>query len=193
MSLLGVAPDRVYIVKPMSPWAGCALAAPFHPCRPNITRSGERTAVSLCCTCPGVTPGGRYPLSLPCGARTFLIWVLSVPIRGCPPRSRIYCTSWGGKSQMSCKFFSERIYYIICLPVQLSITYTNWDLKREVRAPNNTVIPNQCAHWCGNLHRIPGSLSSYIPLFCTICHNLLTKIGSSNRGIATPGKRTGSQ
>ena len=86
-------------------------------------------AVSLCCTCPGVTPGGRYPLSLPCGARTFLIWVLSVPIRGCPPRSRIYCTSWGGKSQMSCKFFSERIYYIICLPVQLSITYTNWNLQ----------------------------------------------------------------
>ena len=85
-------------------------------------------AVSLCCTCPGVAPGGRYPLSLPCGARTFLIWVLSVPIRGCPPRSRIYCTSWGGKSQMSCKFFSERIYYIICLPVRLSITYTNWNL-----------------------------------------------------------------
>ena len=27
----GVAPDRVYIIKPMSPWAGCALAAPFHP------------------------------------------------------------------------------------------------------------------------------------------------------------------
>ena len=29
-------------------------------------------AVSLCCTCPEVTLGGRYPLSLPCGARTFL-------------------------------------------------------------------------------------------------------------------------
>ena len=29
--LHGVAPDRVYIVKPMSPWAGCALTAPFHP------------------------------------------------------------------------------------------------------------------------------------------------------------------
>ena len=101
-------------------------------------------AVSLCCTCPGVTPGGRYPLSLPCGARTFLIWVLSVPIRGCPPRSRIYCTSWGGKSQMSCKFFSERIYYIICLPVQLSITYTNWEF---VEFP---VIASQCAHWRGN-------------------------------------------
>ncbi len=69
--------DRVYIVKPMSPWAGCALTAPFHPFRPA-------PEVSLCCTCPGVAPGGNYPLSLPCGARTFLIWVLSVPIRGCP-------------------------------------------------------------------------------------------------------------
>ena len=61
--LHGVAPDRVYIVKPMSPWAGCALTAPFHP---------YLAAVYLCCTCPGVTPGGHYPLSLPCGARTFL-------------------------------------------------------------------------------------------------------------------------
>ena len=29
-------------------------------------------AVSLCCTFPEVAFGGRYPLSLPCGARTFL-------------------------------------------------------------------------------------------------------------------------
>ena len=61
--LHGVAPDRVYIVEPISLWAGCALTAPFHP---------YLTAVYLCCTCPRVTPGGRYPLSLPCGARTFL-------------------------------------------------------------------------------------------------------------------------
>ena len=32
LSLHGVAPDRVYIVKPISLWAGCALTAPFHPC-----------------------------------------------------------------------------------------------------------------------------------------------------------------
>ena len=41
-------------------------------------------AVSLCCTFPQIALGGRYPLSLPCGARTFLIWNLSVSIRGCP-------------------------------------------------------------------------------------------------------------
>ena len=70
--------DRVYSVKPMLPWAGWALTPPFHP------YSFKEWAVSLCCTCPEVTLGGRYPLSLPCGARTFLIWVLSVPIRGCP-------------------------------------------------------------------------------------------------------------
>ena len=33
----------------------------------------QSTAVSFCCTFPRVAPGGCYPLSLPCGARTFLI------------------------------------------------------------------------------------------------------------------------
>ena len=47
--------DRVYIVKPMLPWAGWALTPPFHP---------YLSAVYLCCTCPEVTLGGRYPLSL---------------------------------------------------------------------------------------------------------------------------------
>ena len=30
-------------------------------------------AVYFCCTFPGVASGGRYPLSLPCEARTFLM------------------------------------------------------------------------------------------------------------------------
>lgn len=34
---------------------------------------GHKTAVYLCCTIPKVTLGGRYPLSLPCAARTFLM------------------------------------------------------------------------------------------------------------------------
>ena len=34
-------------------------------------------AVSLCCTFPQIALGGRYPLSLPCGARTFLTRGLS--------------------------------------------------------------------------------------------------------------------
>ena len=112
MLLHGVAPDRVYIVKPMSPWAGWALTPPFHP---------YLSAVYLCCTCPKVTLGGRYPLSLPCGARTFLIRCLSACVRGCPTWSREYCTANKPKCQMSCKFFSYTIYYKLnnchCEPV----------------------------------------------------------------------------
>ena len=86
--------DRVYIVKPMLPWAGWALTPPFHP---------YLTAVYLCCTCPGVTPGRRYLLSLPYEARTFLICSLSARIRGCPTRSRKYCTLSGRKCQIPLK------------------------------------------------------------------------------------------
>ena len=57
-------------------------------------------AVYLCCTFPEVAFGGRYPLSLPCGARTFLINGLSA----CPTRlsgllAGSYCTGWRRKSQ----------------------------------------------------------------------------------------------
>ena len=40
-------------------------------------------AVYLCCTFPEVAFGGRYPLSLPCGARTFLMDGLSACPRDC--------------------------------------------------------------------------------------------------------------
>ena len=43
----GVAPDRVYIVKPMSPWAGCALTAPFHPCRLRVSAGGGISLLHL--------------------------------------------------------------------------------------------------------------------------------------------------
>ena len=39
---------------------------------PLPRRRKAHKAVSLCCTFPRVAPGGCYPLSLPCGARTFL-------------------------------------------------------------------------------------------------------------------------
>ena len=94
--------DRVYSVKPMLPWAGWALTPPFHP---------YLAAVSFCCTCPEVTLGGRYPLSLPCGARTFLIRSFSACVRGCPTWSRKYCNRNRNKCQTSCKFFSGKVYY----------------------------------------------------------------------------------
>ena len=62
----GVAPDRVYIV-PMLPWGWVSSYLTFPPLP-------VKPAVSLCCTFPGIAPGGRYPLSLPCGARTFLTY-----------------------------------------------------------------------------------------------------------------------
>ena len=44
---------------------------------------------------------------------------------------------------------------------RLPYALTNWGFAEESAAPNNTVIPNQCSHWCGNLHQISGCLSSY--------------------------------
>ena len=59
-------------------------------------------------------------------------------------------------------------------------------MARKNRASNNIVIPNQCAHWCGNLHRISGYLSSYRSFFPAVFRNSSTKRGTSIRGIATP-------
>ena len=75
-----------------------------------FTLTGRSPAVSLCCTCPEVALGGRYPLSLPYGARTFLTRSLSAFARGCPTRSRKYCTPIGSGCQMSCKFFLSPLY-----------------------------------------------------------------------------------
>ena len=83
----GVAPDRVYS-DGQSPAIGCALTTPFHP----YWRSEAPLAGDLCCTFPEVAFGGCYPLSLPCGARTFLMTGLSAWPRDCLFSSRNYCT-----------------------------------------------------------------------------------------------------
>ena len=49
----------------------------------TLTVSAAPTAVYLCCTFPQIALGGRYPLSLPCGARTFLMDGLSAWPRDC--------------------------------------------------------------------------------------------------------------
>ena len=64
----GVAPDRVYRI-PMLPWESVSSYLAFPPLPRRRKRRG---AVFLCCTFPEVAFGGRYPLSLPYGARTFL-------------------------------------------------------------------------------------------------------------------------
>ena len=65
------------------------LAFPPLPAAPQ----SPQPAVYLCCTFPEVAFGGRYPLSLPCGARTFLMKSLSAHPRGCPAylRKLFYC------------------------------------------------------------------------------------------------------
>ena len=85
----GVAPDRVYS-GPMLPWGRVSsyLAFPPLPAKP---------AVSLCCTIPEVAFGGRYPLSLPYGARTFLIDGLSACPRDCLAYSQIILADNAGK------------------------------------------------------------------------------------------------
>ena len=66
---VGVAADRVYR-PPMLPWGAVSSYLAFPPLP---RRAGPGAAVYLCCTIPRVAPGGRYPLSLPCAARTFLM------------------------------------------------------------------------------------------------------------------------
>ena len=58
--------------------------------------------------------------------------------------------------------------------------------KLEFVGPLERVIANQCARWCGNLHRIPSSLSSYMPFFCTVFRNSSMRSSTSIQGIATP-------
>ena len=64
-----------------------AFTSPFH-----LYPIGRTDKVGyFCCTFPGVASGGRYPLSLPCGARTFLISApFGIPIRGSPAYSISY-------------------------------------------------------------------------------------------------------
>jgi len=52
----------------------------------------DPTAVYFCCTFPEVAFGGRYPLSLPCGARTFLMTGLSALPRDCLAYSPVHFT-----------------------------------------------------------------------------------------------------
>ena len=67
----------------------------------TLTTAQRAVAVSLCCTCPEVAFGGRYPLSLPCGARTFLTDRLSPCPRDCLIYSRyVLYPSRAGKSTL---------------------------------------------------------------------------------------------
>ena len=68
---------------------------------------GHKTAVYLCCTIPKVTLGGRYPLSLPCAARTFLIPEGTRP--SAPVTVSIITQKTDGRKFFSCYFGLRRI------------------------------------------------------------------------------------
>ncbi len=92
----GVASDRVYSDGHFHAVGRALISAfPSLPC-PEKYRN---KAVYLCCTFPEVAFGGRYPLSLPCEARTFLMHSLSACARGCPACSDKYNTSKSRKCQ----------------------------------------------------------------------------------------------
>ena len=65
----GLAPDGVY-TRDMLPY----LPVSSYPHNFTLTTALSVSAVCFCCTFPIVTYAGRYPASLPCGARTFLIY-----------------------------------------------------------------------------------------------------------------------
>ncbi len=50
----------------------------------TLTWHPKMQAVYFCCTFLKVAFTGNYPAPLPCGARTFLAYYLSVRTRGCP-------------------------------------------------------------------------------------------------------------
>ena len=66
---------------------------------PRLSTLTSCEAVYLCCTFPEVAFGGRYPLSLPCGARTFLMNRLSPCSRDCLAYSHTYFTKTKAESQ----------------------------------------------------------------------------------------------
>jgi len=78
MSLCGVAPGGVYIDRQVAmPLVSSYLTFPPLPIRRSHLTSNLRMAVYLCCTFLEVAFTGSYPAPLPCGARTFLRYVLS--------------------------------------------------------------------------------------------------------------------
>ena len=78
---------------------------------PHFFTMTGKPATSLCCTCPGVTPGGRYPLSLPFGARTFLT---RIPL-GIRPRlsNLVACLFYSKKASLSNILKNESILCIL--------------------------------------------------------------------------------
>ena len=80
--------DRVYIVKPMLPWAGCALTAPFHPCHRRLPQiNAPFPASGKARTICAISSFPSNPLALGFDGSPFRAWrYLSVAlVLGSPP------------------------------------------------------------------------------------------------------------
>ena len=100
--------DRVYIVKPMFPWAGWALTPPFHPCCSAQSALQRYISVALVLGSPpaGIT---RYPCPVKPGLSSSAAFRhASAAVR--PGRGNIVPQA-GPNVKYPCKFFSECIYY----------------------------------------------------------------------------------
>ena len=75
----GVASDRVYMASHVT--AGSVSSYLAFPSLPH------KAAVYFCCTFPGVTPGGRYPLSSPVKPGLSSRYYLSAPYRAAAPHT----------------------------------------------------------------------------------------------------------
>ena len=97
--------DRVYIVKPMLPWAGWALTPPFHPCSGYPERY---ISVALVLRSPsaGVT---RYPCPVEPGLSSF--GTFRFPSAAVRPGCGNIVTQSDANVKSPCKFFLLGIYY----------------------------------------------------------------------------------
>ena len=94
---------------------------PFPACTSALRYVGREVAdperqsaqvVYFCCTFPQIALGGRYPLSLPCGARTFLTAGLSASPRDCLSYSHNYFSPWRGACQRKIRcYFTLPVLY----------------------------------------------------------------------------------
>ena len=70
---------KLHIPRPAASGSSRSFRCASSPHKTFVLRGPHfwAAAVYLCCTFPQIALGGRYPLSLPCGARTFLMRGLS--------------------------------------------------------------------------------------------------------------------
>ena len=95
----------------LSPQKRCFCGDPISGCE----------AVYLCCTFPEVAFGGRYPLSSPCGARTFLIGRLSpLPPRLSEHLARLFYKTTATMSTKT-PHFAEYVIYATSKPQNIVV------------------------------------------------------------------------